>query len=120
MREGLRIFALLTPALVSCLLIAAHHLRAGSTLTVVVYLLLPLALLLRHRMSAIAMQVALGLAAVTWITTASRLVQLRMAAGEPWGRMALILGAVIAVTLVSILVFTTGPVRAHYRVGERD
>ncbi len=105
---------LLIPAVLSFLLLGAHFLRDGSVALLVVSLMVPLVLLIRRRWVARAVQVMLVIAALEWVWTAIVLAEERMAAGEPWQRMAVILGGVALWTACSALLFETPPLRRRY------
>lgn len=60
-------------------------------------------------------QGALLAGAAVWVVTAAALVQQRLALGQPWLRMALILGAVAVLTAASALVFRSARLRARLR-----
>ena len=59
-------------------------------------------------------QLALLLGALEWLWTAGWLVQQRLALGQPWLRLACILGAVAVFTGASALVFRSAALRARY------
>ena len=61
------------------------------------------------------MQVVLALAALEWVRTGIVLGRERLARGEPWVRMAVILVVVAGVTALSALVFRARAVRSHYQ-----
>jgi len=109
----LNIFRLL-PVLLSFLLVAAHFFRAGQMLFVALSLCMPLLLLFRQSWVPRVVQVALLLAAVEWLRTLIGIAQLRMHTGEPWVRMAVILGAVALFTAASGLVFRRAALRARF------
>jgi hypothetical protein len=98
----------------SALLIAAHFLRRGETLLVVVCLLAPFLLLIPRRWALRTVQVALLAAAVRWAQTAVEVARQRMADGESWTRLALILGTVTALTLASAALLQSEPVLQRY------
>lgn len=85
------------PLFLSCALMAAHAFRAGGGLLALGLLLLP-ALLLAPWGAAV-LRGLLGLFALEWLRTALVLAVGRMASGEPFLRMLLILGAVAAFNL---------------------
>jgi hypothetical protein len=107
-------FLRLLPVVLSGILIAAHLLRGGHLLLVAVVLVMLVLLQVRERWVARAAQVMLALAALVWIRTAVALTQERIASHEPWGRMVVILGAVAAVTALSMLAFRQAAVRRWY------
>ncbi|MDH4043580.1 MAG: hypothetical protein OEW06_03905 [Gemmatimonadota bacterium] len=102
------------PVIVSCLLLAAHVLRSVGLTIALLVLLLPLLLLVRQSWVPLVMQVVLGLAVLEWARTAIALAQGRMADGEPWVRMVVILGAVAAVTAAAILILRQPVVRRYF------
>jgi hypothetical protein len=93
----------LLPALLSCLALGAHLLRAGRPGPGLAVALLPLLLLARRRWAVRTLQLALLAGAVEWLRTLVLLAGLRRAEQLPWTRMAVILGAVAALAAVSAL-----------------
>ena len=89
------------PAIISFLLLGAHFLRNGNLLLTAVCLLLPGILLIQRQWSLQVLQLLLYIGAVVWVNTAIRIMRLRMNLGQPWGRMAVILGVVAGFTVVS-------------------
>ena len=87
----------------SFLVLAAHFLRGGSLLLVIVMLGAPLLLLARERWAARVLQAALLLGALEWIRTLVTLTSARLEAGEPFLRMAVILAVVAAVAVLSAI-----------------
>ncbi len=88
----------------------------------VIAALLATVLLIPHRWLPRVLQVVLVIAALEWLRTAVMLAEDRMAEGDPWKRMAIILGGVALWTLCSALLFETPPLRRRYRRAkiERD
>jgi len=111
---------LLIPVLLSALLMAAHVLRSGHLVLVVLCLLSPLLLLIRRPWVARGFQLALALGAFEWALTAVRLVRLRIELDQDWLRMAIILGCVAAFTGGSALLFQTRRLRRRYRVPDPE
>jgi hypothetical protein len=110
-----RAWLLLAP-LLALLLLAAHFYRAAEWAWVLATLaLLPL-LALRRAWVPRVLQLALLAGAVEWAWTAALLAQQRLALGQPWLRMALILGAVALLTLAAALVFRSAGLKARYAV----
>lgn len=95
----------LLPVVISFLLLAAHFLRAGQVVVMVLLLALLLLLFVRKFWVPWVIQVLLLLGAVEWVVTLYSVAQLRITIGEPWARMAIILGAVALFTALSSLVF---------------
>ncbi len=85
-----------------CLILAAHFLRMGAMSGVLVCLALPVvAALTRARWALRSLQAVLLLGGASWVVTALRLAAQRRAAGDPWLRMALILGTVAALSVLA-------------------
>lgn len=103
----------LLPVVLSFWLLAAHFLRDQS-LVFVFFILAPALLLIRNPWVARLMQILLVLGAAEWVLTLYGIAQTRMAMGEPWLRMALILLAVALFTGLSALVFRRPVVRKHF------
>jgi len=109
-------FALaLTPAVLSLLVLAAHFLRRGEMLQCLAVLAALGALLFSRRPWVPRLvQAVLAAAAVLWGMTMNEMVRLRQASHEPAGRLAVILGSVIAVNVLAALLLGTGRVLGHY------
>ena len=88
-------------AVISGVLIAAHFLRAGIHPLVVLGLVFPWLLLAGTRFATRTVQILLVLAAAEWVHTLLVIAAQRHADGQPWLRMALILGGVALFTLLS-------------------
>ena len=99
----------------SLLVLGAHFMRYGNDIGMVLSVA-PIALLfVRKPWAARLVQAVLVLGAIEWATTLVGLVQMRMAQGLPATRLAIILGAVIAVTLAAALLFETRAMKSVYR-----
>jgi hypothetical protein len=104
------------PVVLSLVVLGAHFMRYGNSVGVVGSLVL-ISLLIVHRpWVARLMQVVLILGALEWALTIYELVQVRAAQGEPFTRMAVILGVVAAVTFCSALLFRSPALRKTYRL----
>lgn len=104
---------LLAP-LLALVLLAAHFYRAAAWPWLLATLaLLPL-LALRRAWVPRVLQGALLAGAAEWLWTAALLAQQRLALGQPWLRMALILGAVALLTLGAALVFRSAGLKARF------
>lgn len=85
-----------------CVMLAAHFLRMGALPGVFVCLALPfVAVLTRARWALRSLQGLLLLGSASWIVTALRIGAERRLAGEPWIRMALILGTVAVLSALA-------------------
>lgn len=110
---------LLAAPVLASLLLGAHFFRSGSAAGVVAALLpLPL-VFVRRPWAARATQAILVLGAAEWIRTLALLVEERRAAALPHARLALILGAVAALTAASAFVFETRRLRDRYGTARR-
>ena len=114
--DAMIVLRLLAPAL-ALLLLAAHFWRAQLWPLAVVCVALVGVLGLRRRWAARLVQTALMLGSIEWLRTLATLVAARMALGQPYARMTVILGAVALVTLASALVFRTRSLRERYNLG---
>ena len=103
------------PIVLSLLVLAAHFLRGGSLGIAVLVLGLLGLLFVRRTWVARLLQVVLVLGALEWTRTLVVLAMRRSEQGEPFARMALILGVVVAVTVMSALLFETRRMRRLYR-----
>ncbi len=103
-------------------LLGAHFYRAGSWLLltlcgVLLLLLLLLPCALRRPWVATLLQAGLLLGAAEWLWTIFVLAQQRLAIGQPWLRLALILLAVAVFTAASALVFRHPRLRQRFARG---
>ena len=102
------------PPVLALLLLAAHFFRAGNPAMWIVLLLLVL-FLVRRRWAARVLQVSLLIGAVEWSRTALALIAARSETGQPFLRLALILGAVALVTALCSLIFQTTRMKTWFR-----
>ncbi len=107
---------LYAPIVLSFLLLGAHYLRYGNTLVVAGLVALMGLLFLRRWWVARLMQFVLAIGVFEWLRVMLMLVQERMAYGAPYLRLAVILGVVVAITLVAALLFQTRELKAFYRL----
>jgi hypothetical protein len=96
-------FVLFAAPVLSFLVLGAHFLRESSFVLTSACAVLAVLVAWRHAWVERLLQLALALATFEWAWTAFVLVQQRAAEGRPWGRMAIILGAVTLVTAASIV-----------------
>lgn len=95
------------PAVLSMLVLAAHFLRGGAPVLALVCAAAPLLLLAWRRTWAVKLlQAMLILGSLLWIRTVIVHIDQREAAGRPWMRMAIILGAVALFTFLSGLLLS--------------
>ncbi len=111
------VFLLLALPALALALLAAHFHRAAAWPLMLVCLALIGLLALRRPWVARLVPLCLAAGSVEWVRTGYVLVQQRVALGEPWVRLALILGAVALVTAASAWVFRSPRLRARFAPG---
>jgi len=104
------------PIVLSLVVLGAHFMRFGSPLGVVGTGLLLGLLFLRRPWVARLVQIALVLGTIEWLHTLFEMVQLRVAFGQPYTRLAIILASVAAITLCSALLFQAKVLKKIYRL----
>jgi hypothetical protein len=104
----------LIPISLSLLLLAAHFLRAGQLILVAFTLLLMTLYAVRRPVANWILQGALVVGALEWIRTLMVVASIREA-GEPWGRLAIILSVVIFINIASALLMNSRTLRSWYR-----
>lgn len=107
------------PAVFAFLLFAAHAWRAGLFPVASVALVLAAVTLVRRPWAAPVAQVALVLASFEWIRTLFAFAAERVAQGRPWTRLAIILGAVTAFTLLAAWWLRSARAQRYFRGGPR-
>lgn len=106
---------LLTLPTLSLTVLGAHFYRADELLLLALCALLLVLMLAWRRVWVVRLlQLGLMLGAAEWLWTIFLLVQQRLALGQPWQRMALILLAVALVTALSALVFRHPRLRQRF------
>jgi len=108
----------LLPVVLVLAILAAHFYRAQAWVPFGVTVGLAPLLFVRAPWAARVLQAALALGALEWLRTAAALVALRQSMGQPWTRLALILGAVALATAACALVFQWRPVRERFGIGK--
>ena len=107
------------PIVLSLLLLGAHFMRFGFDIGVIGIAVLLVLLFLKTPWVARLAQITLLAGAVEWAATLYQLVQLRAAQGEPYTRLAMILGVVILISVGSALLFQTKTMKAIYGLDRR-
>lgn len=111
----------LTLSTLSLLVLAAHFLRRGQIMPCVAVLgVLVVMFALRRGWVRLVVQALLLLAVVLWTMTLFTMVQARQAVGEPAGRLAAILGAVIAVNAAAAALLGTRAVANRFDRARRE
>ncbi len=111
---------IIVPVVLCLVVLGAHFLRYGNWIGVLGSLLLIALLTVRRRWVARLMQLVLILGTLEWVRTLHELVQVRAATGQPFTRMAVILGVVAAVTFCSALLFQSPTMKRRYGLDRRD
>ena len=111
----------LLPVVLVLAILAAHFYRAGAmgSASGVTVALLPL-LFARASWAARVLQAALVLGALEWLRTAAALIAVRQSMGQPYTRLAIILGAVALATALCALLFQWRPVARALRAWARE
>lgn len=104
------------PALLSGVVLSAHFLRQGSLAAVLICLGLPAAaLIMRQNWALVATRLLLWTGALLWVLNGLRMAQNRAGRGEPWHRLAFILGAVAVWTALSAWLLGGKTIRERMR-----
>lgn len=107
----------LAPSVISLLLLGAHFYRADQHVLATLCGLLLGLVLIRAPWARRALQVALTIGALEWLRTAVALATARSAAGEPFLRLALILGGVLVFTAVAAILLQSRRATTYFRAG---
>ena len=108
--------ALLALPLFALLLLAAHLVHSGLMSLAALAALLVGLLAVPRPWAARTLQVVLAVAVIEWILTTVGLAQLRLRHGEPYVRLAVILGSVTLFTARAVLAFQHPVLRGHFRL----
>ena len=115
----MRKILLYVPIVLSLTVLGAHFMRYGNWIGVFGSLLVIALLFVQRSWAARVIQVVLLLGALEWAHTLYELVQIRAAHGQPFIRMAVIIGVVQTVTLLSALLFQTPALKRIYGLDGR-
>jgi hypothetical protein len=110
------VLLLLLPGL-ALLLLAAHFFHAGIEPLAAVAILLAGLLFVPRPWAARTLQAVLAAGTIEWLLTAYALAQMRLQHGQPWLRLALILGGVAVFTAIAAAVFQHRALRARFGLG---
>lgn len=110
------LFLRLLPAVLGSVLLGAHFLRWGNILLAAALAAFPFALALRAPWVKRAFEAVLAVGVLVWLSTAVRLGAARMESGEPWMRMACILGGVAAFNGLALWLLQGERMRAFFNV----
>ena len=104
----------LIPVILNFLLLSAHYYRAGQLVIALLCIGILFLLFLRKSWVPRLFQLLLILGGLEWLRTLYFVAAVRMSLEQPWTRLAIILGAVAALTALSGLVFNSKTLRASY------
>jgi hypothetical protein len=119
MVERLKTIAWLAWPLGALLLLSAHFYRADRMPLAALAVAIGALLFVPRAWAARAAQIALALGAFEWLRALAGFAAMRVAAGQPYLRLALILGAVAVFTAGAIFVFRAYRLRVRYGLGKR-
>ena len=108
--------ALLVFPSLAAILLAAHFYRAGHLALAALSVGVLVLLAVQRAWAARVLQLALLAGAFEWLRTLAMFASTRMALGQPYLRLTLILVAVAVFTAVSAAVFQQSAVRRRYRL----
>ena len=103
-----------TMIIIASLMLGAHFMKASNYLLTLVYIIAPFILLIKKRWSLIALQALAYIGGGVWISTIIVIAQSRISYGEPWSRMAYILGAIAIFTILAGLLLNSPKVKEKY------
>jgi hypothetical protein len=104
----------LTPVVLALAVLAAHFYRSQFWVPFGVAIALLPIVLIRAPWAAGVLQGALVAGAVEWLRTAAVLIAVRQSMGQPYTRLAVILGGVALATALCALIFQWKPVRGRF------
>ncbi len=108
----------LIPFIISALLLAAHFTRANEPGLASASLLFPAILLLRDRWVLSTARIMTLVGGTVWLGATLNILQVRLAFGQPWLRMASILTAVALFTIAAGIAFRSPGIRQRYQAGK--
>ena len=100
--------------MLATLIVAAHFLRAGDAILALACVAALGLLLIKRSWVLQVGQVLLVSAFALWVSVAVDLIRLRQAFGEPWTRLAVILGAVALLNLFAAFMLRTDTLKRSY------
>ncbi len=114
------LFLRIAPVVLASLLLGAHFYRAGAHWLAALAVGALALLFVRRPWAARALQAGLVAGAIEWMRTLATFAAERVSSGQPYARMALILGAVALVTALAALVFETRAMRSRHGLRQRS
>ena len=104
----------LWPVILAGLIFSAHLLRFYGPFPALLSLLFMVLLTIRNAWIRRVWQVYLFFATLVWIRVTVGFVRYRLAAGEPWLRLLIIMGLIVILTIVAIVWFEKKKVKEFY------
>ena len=104
----------LLPVALVLAILAAHFYRGAAWIPFGVTIALFPVLFIRAPWAARVLQAALAIGALEWIRAAAALIAIRQSMGQPYTRLAIILGGVALATALCALIFQWRPVRERF------
>lgn len=104
----------ITLAVLSLLTLAAHFLRSSNLFFVIVCVVLIGFFWVRAGWARRTLQIALAFGALEWLRVAMDIGEMRQLHGEPWVRMAVILGSVALVAGLAALALESRQMKVHF------
>jgi hypothetical protein len=108
----------LMPPIFTILLLTVHFFRGNNLPAVIIFFLLLLVLFVQRPGAARIVQVGLLLGSIEWVRTTISLVCARIDMGEPFIRLAFILGGVSLLTACSAIVFQTPKIKTYFKINK--
>jgi hypothetical protein len=118
--DAAMLFLRIAPVVLAALLLGAHFYRAGALWLAALAVGALALLFVRRPWAARALQAGLVAGAIEWMRTLASFAAERVSFGQPYARMALILGAVALVTALAALVFETRAMRSRHGLRRRS
>jgi len=100
--------------ILSFLILAAHFSRAGNSVLTILCMLVPLLLFIKRRWILLVFQILLYCGVFVWINTIIQIASDRIDLGQPWIRMAIILGVLALITGLSGVLLNSNVIKKRY------
>lgn len=102
------------PFVIAMIILAAHFLRTGALTLTLLCLLFPFLLFIKRSWVITATSLFAYIGGIIWLFVTYELYLARVASGQPWTRMIVILGTVAIFTFAAGMLLKTAAVRKHY------
>ena len=120
MNKRLLVFFQITPIFLSLFLVGAHFLRSGSIVLSLLCFFLIMLLFIREPLVARIIQFAMLCTTIEWLHTAYTMISSRIDGGQPWLRLAVILGCVALLSFSSMFLFFTQSLKKMYHLNKEN